>query len=52
MSSPRNTSEFILSLKDEAKWKTFGIHFGVTQSVIRRIEQKQCNDVDDFFAEI
>ena len=52
MTSPRNASEFILSLKDEARWKTFGIHLGITRAVIRRIEQKQCNDVDDYFAEI
>ena len=25
---------------------------GITRAVIRRIEQKQCNDVDDYFAEI
>ena len=52
-SSPRNASEFTLSLKDEARWRTFGRHLGITLAVIRRIEQKpHCNDVDDYFGEI
>ena len=53
MDSPRDASEFVLSLKDEAAWRNFGMHLGITQAVIRRIEQKpHCNEVDDYLAEI
>ena len=53
MDSPRDASEFVLSLQDEAAWRTFGMHLRITQAVIRRMEQKpHCSEVDDYFAEI